>query len=591
MNMGLELDSLDGKLHVIAEIACGHEGRVDRVQALTAVAAKAGADAIKFQIYRLDELVGPKHPEYDLFRQWELNDADWIALAANARAAGLAVWVDVFGEASLALAQQMHVFGIKLQSSDLNNVPLLRRAATWSGNILLGTSGSHLMEIHRAVQLLGDARRKGRLVLMPGIQTFPTRLESNNLRILADLRNRFGLPVGCADHLDGSDPFALVLPVLAAADGANIIEKHLTMARAEKWVDFESALEPTEFGALTESLRTQRRLATVPLTYTRTTDEIKYRTYVKKKLVAAIDLPQGWLVGESDLVYTRAATEAKASARYESIRGRRVVGTGCKAGEALTHADVEQKVGLLLIARTGSRRLPRKALRPFAGGYAIEFLMRRMALSCHAANLTLCTTSLPEDDELEQIARANGVPCVRGDVDDVLRRLLTAVDRFGFDHVARLTGDDLLKDPFELDRAIDEHRRLNVDYTRMSGMPNGLEAEVFSAPFLREIAELAEAPGNTEYLSWFVDDADVNSIHTIVYPFDERLRVTLDTAEDYAVLQALERHFGAKLVSVSAADITEFLQSHPEIGAENATVKPKLLRQDCLTRLDFRCPR
>ena len=57
MNMGLELDSLDGKLHVIAEIACGHEGRVDRVQALTAVAAKAGADAIKFQIYRLHRVL------------------------------------------------------------------------------------------------------------------------------------------------------------------------------------------------------------------------------------------------------------------------------------------------------------------------------------------------------------------------------------------------------------------------------------------------------------------------------------------------------------------------------------------------------
>jgi sialic acid synthase SpsE len=92
-------------------------------------------------------------------------------------------------------------------------------------------------------------------MLLHGVQNFPTRIEDSHLRYIGTLKETFGLPVGFLDHVDGGSPMALVLPALALAFGAELIEKHITLDRAAKGFDYESALEPETFSKMVELLR------------------------------------------------------------------------------------------------------------------------------------------------------------------------------------------------------------------------------------------------------------------------------------------------------------------------------------------------
>lgn len=309
---------------VIAEIACAHEGHSDLLFSLIDAVAAAGADVAQLQIFRADRQVAPGHQLRDLLEELELDEDAWATAFDRVREQGLTPYVFAYDPPSLELGEQLGAEAIKLSSADLSNPRMLDRAGSSGLPITLGTGASTFEEIACALERL-EAANAETVVLMHGKQNFPTALEDAHLNRIRLLRDAFGLPVGYQDHTDAELPLSRVIDLAAVGLGACVIEKHVTLDRSAKGTDHEAALEPEEFKAFVERVRTLSEAMgprkVVPLG----SGDREYRRFQKKTVVADRRLPVGTILSPDDVALVRKETEPPISPlELECLFGRRV---------------------------------------------------------------------------------------------------------------------------------------------------------------------------------------------------------------------------------------------------------------------------
>ena len=140
-------------LKIIAEIAQGFEGNFEQSKLLIKAAAKAGADSVKFQLVYADELATVDYQYYTLFKELEMEEAQWKWLKDYADSLGTQLIVDVFGEKSLATAQNIGINTVKVHGTDVTNLGLLEAISTSSiEKVVLGVGGAYWGEIEQAIK-------------------------------------------------------------------------------------------------------------------------------------------------------------------------------------------------------------------------------------------------------------------------------------------------------------------------------------------------------------------------------------------------------------------------------------------------------
>lgn len=247
--------------YLIAELSGNHNGELARALALVDAAKAAGADAVKLQTYTADTITidhdGPGfrlegglwqgRTLHDLYREahtpWDWHEP----LFAHARSIGLTIFSSPFDDTAVDLLERLDAPAFKIASFELNDLPLIRRAARSGRPLIVSTGLATLGEVAEAVEAAGDVP----LVLLHCVSGYPTPPEDCNLRTIPHLAEAFGVAVGLSDHTHG-----VAVPVAAAALGAVVIEKHFTLSRAEGGVDSAFSLEPAEFKAMADSVRT-----------------------------------------------------------------------------------------------------------------------------------------------------------------------------------------------------------------------------------------------------------------------------------------------------------------------------------------------
>ena len=246
---------------VIAEIGVNHNGDAALAHRLIDAAADAGADAVKLQTFQADRLALPDAPqaEYqrqrataasqlEMLRALELPSDELVGLRDRAQERGMLFLSSPFDIESAELLIKLSVPAIKIGSGDLTNLFLLRAVAGRGIPVLLSTGMATLEEVDRAV---ADVRSHGAppLVLLQCVSTYPATPQMIDLRAMRTMRERFGLPVGYSDHTMG-----IGVAVAAAALGAAVIEKHLTLDRSLPGPDHAASLEPAAFRAMVEAI-------------------------------------------------------------------------------------------------------------------------------------------------------------------------------------------------------------------------------------------------------------------------------------------------------------------------------------------------
>ncbi len=254
----------DQPVYVIAELSANHGQRLDSALKLVEAAHAAGADAIKLQTYTPETITLDCDNEYfqiargtqwdgqTLFELYRSAYTPWewhAALFARARQLGLGCFSSPFDATAVDFLEQLDVPAYKVASFELVDVPLLRRIGATGKPVIVSTGMASLDEIETAVVTLRRAKA-GNLALLKCTSAYPAPLSDLQLRTIPDLQRRFGLLVGLSDHTLGS-----LAATVAVTLGARIIEKHLTLRRADGGPDSAFSLEPAEFRDMVAAIR------------------------------------------------------------------------------------------------------------------------------------------------------------------------------------------------------------------------------------------------------------------------------------------------------------------------------------------------
>ena len=244
---------------LIAEAGSNHNGSLEQAMALIDLAADAGADAVKFQVFRAARMypkragvsayLKTQEPIYDIIRKMEM-PFEWLPkLAARCDRRGILFSASAFDEASADRLDPFVQFH-KVASFEMTHLPLVRHLAEKGKPMIVSTGTATLNEVAKTVEAV---RQYGNpeLVLMQCTAAYPAPPESLNIKALVTMREAFGLPVGLSDH--SRDPF--VGPLVAIGCGADLLEKHLTLDNDLPGPDHCFAVEPEEFRALVAKVR------------------------------------------------------------------------------------------------------------------------------------------------------------------------------------------------------------------------------------------------------------------------------------------------------------------------------------------------
>jgi N-acetylneuraminate synthase len=244
---------------VIAEAGSNHNGDLETAKELIDVAVEAGADAVKFQTFRAEDMYVEDSGEveyldddrsiYDIIESMEMPH-EWIPKLHD-----YCVEQDIyflstpFDEQSAELLSE-YVPAWKIASYTSSHHPFLRALAESDKPLIMSTGAHDLDEVRESVEVLENAGASG-LALLQCVAAYPTPLEDINARVVETLADEFDVPTGLSDHT--LDP--VTAPAAAVALGANIVEKHFTLDKSMEGPDHQFALEPDQLTEMVTAIR------------------------------------------------------------------------------------------------------------------------------------------------------------------------------------------------------------------------------------------------------------------------------------------------------------------------------------------------
>lgn len=248
---------------IIAEAGCNHNGDIGMAKELIDVAAAAGADVVKFQAFRADNLATRYAPKaayalevtdqdesaFDMLRNLELSLEHHQELADHCKATGILYLSSVFDLESTDSLDSFDMPAYKIPSGEISNHPLVAHIALKGKPIILSTGMSYLGEVEEAVRVIQEAGNS-QIALLHCTSNYPTEPRDVNLRAITTMAQAFGVPLGYSDHTRGVE-----ISVAAVAMGASIIEKHFTLDRELPGPDHGASLEPHELQEMVRCIR------------------------------------------------------------------------------------------------------------------------------------------------------------------------------------------------------------------------------------------------------------------------------------------------------------------------------------------------
>lgn len=231
----------------------------------------------------------------------------------------------------------------------------------------------------------------------------------------------------------------------------------------------------------------------------------------------------------------------------------------------------------------GSERLPGKVLQKLAGIPSLVHIFNILKASKSIDGFIVLTTTLNEDDVIEEVCKKESVKIFRGSVNNVLERFKVAAEELRPDRIIRVTGDDPLMDPEIIDKVVNEHCEGNFDYT--SNMvertyPRGMDTEVIEFSALKKSWEDTEDKDDLEHVTLYIRrHPEIFKIHSVKKEGASLgdLRLCLDTEEDLKLLTEIYDNLYTG-VPLRLDNVMNFLERNPELKKINSGVKQKLVK-------------
>lgn len=239
----------------------------------------------------------------------------------------------------------------------------------------------------------------------------------------------------------------------------------------------------------------------------------------------------------------------------------------------------------------GSSRLPGKVLMELDGKPALQILTERLSCSKYIDEIIIATTVNPGDDKIAEFGKENNIPVFRGSEEDVLGRVVGAVESVNGDIIVEITGDCPLMDPEVVDNVLDAYFDNYPDYDYVTNIgyvkghvreiPLGMDVRVFTYKDLKFISEITDDPEDREHVSlyFFRTGKDKYKLYNVSIPDkwkrDYNPRLCLDTKEDFEVLKIVYESLSKVKKDFNLEDILNFTDRNKEVVRINSEVKQK----------------
>lgn len=332
--------------YVIAEMSGNHNMDYNRAVEIVKAAAETGADAIKVQTYTADTITldcddpcfqitqGTLWDGTTLHKLYEKAYTPWEwqpKLQKVAEDLGLDFFSSPFDFTSVDFLEKMDVPAYKIASFELTDIPLIKKVAELGKPVIMSTGIALPEDIELALETCKKAGNEN-VILLKCCSAYPTPYEDINLRTMVDMASKYDCTIGLSDHTMGS-----AVSVAAVAMGAKVIEKHLTLARADGGVDSAFSMEPAEFKEMVDNIRIVEK-AKGKVTYELAPKQMAEREHARSLFIAA-DIKAGEILTPENLRSVRPANGLHTK-YYEELLGRKVV-RDCKYGEPMSWDMVE----------------------------------------------------------------------------------------------------------------------------------------------------------------------------------------------------------------------------------------------------------
>ena len=304
------------RIFIIAEAGVNHNGSMDTALRMIDAAADAGADAIKFQTFKADELVSSAARKADyqilntangdesqlsMLQKLELTYSEYEQLMIRCEARNIKFFSTAFDLDSLQFLHDVGLTTVKVPSGEITNLPYLRKAAELFQRVLLSTGMSTIEEIGDALQVFLDAGiDKKDITILHCNTEYPTPMEDVNLRAMLHLQQIFGTRIGYSDHTRGIE-----VPIAAVALGATVIEKHFTLDRTMPGPDHKASLEPQELKSMITAIHNIESALSGSGLKEVTPSEEKNKTAARTSIVAKTPIKKGSPFTEDNLTSKR----------------------------------------------------------------------------------------------------------------------------------------------------------------------------------------------------------------------------------------------------------------------------------------------
>jgi N,N'-diacetyllegionaminate synthase len=337
------------------EAGATHDG-VESAMTLVRLAAAAGADAIKFQIFDPDKLVADKEllftydilddrktgktrtitePLYDILCRRYLAPEQWKEVKKLSDSLGLAFFATVGFEEDIALLRDLNCDSIKIASADVDHWPLIRMAARTGMCIQLDTGNASIGEVEQAVDIC-NLEGNNNIIIHNCPSGYPARLESINLKMITTLKQMFPLyPIAYSDHTPGWE-----MDVAAVALGANLVEKTITTDRTIKSTEHLFSLEPEEMKGFVQTIRQVETAMGSPRRVL-SPGEKETRRNVRRSTFVKMKIQKGDRIGLEQVEFRRPGFGISPR-QFESMVGMRLV-RDVAPGHQLDFKDVDRQ--------------------------------------------------------------------------------------------------------------------------------------------------------------------------------------------------------------------------------------------------------
>ncbi len=295
-------------VYIIAEAGVNHNGDVDIALEMIDKAKECGADCVKFQTYKTDKLVTKKAPkadyqvhnthnddsQYSMLKKLELTFDDFRVLKDHCDKVGIDFMSTPFDIDSVDLLDNLGLDEYKMSSGDITNKHLLEYVADKQKPMIISTGMSTMDEVREAVSWI-EKRGNNRITLLHCTSNYPAPYDEVNMNAMLTLADAFPYKIGYSDHTNG-----IIIPIMAAAMGATVLEKHFTLDKNMEGPDHKASIDVAEFKEMVHSVRIIESALgdgiKIPAK-----SELSTRNVARKSIIARYDLQKGDVIESGDL--------------------------------------------------------------------------------------------------------------------------------------------------------------------------------------------------------------------------------------------------------------------------------------------------